>query len=516
MSERFREVMEAGYAFSKKNIVLGVAMHDGNALKGLQIKAPLSTFNRHGLITGATGTGKTKSLQAIAELLSEHGVPSLLMDIKGDLSGLAAAGQLNDKLIHRHEAIGNQWSPMAFPVELLTISDEKGTRMRATVSEFGPVLFSRILGLNDTQSGAVSLIFKYCDDKALPLLDLKDFKKVLQYLTNEGKKEIEAEYGRISPATASTIVRKIIEIEQQGAECFFGERSFDVSDLMRTGSDGRGILSILRLTDMQSRPKMFSTFMLCLLAEIYQSLPESGDAEKPRLVLFIDEAHLIFREATDALLEQIETIVRLIRSKGVGVFFITQSPTDIPPRILGQLGMKVQHALRAFTAADRKAIKAAAENFPESEFYKVADLLTALGIGEALVTVLNEKGIPTPLAHTMMAAPRSRMDVLSPLELQGLMAGSSLSAKYNEAIDRDSAYEILSGKLHAPSQDAIPAGRPATTSSRSVPSPSKVPQSDGGLLGELVSSAAGREAVRTMAREITRGLLGVLGMKRRR
>jgi DNA helicase HerA-like ATPase len=514
MSERFKEVMEAGYGFNKKNIVLGVAMNQGHAVKGLQIKAPLSTFNRHGLITGATGTGKTKSLQAIAEMLSEHGVPSLLMDIKGDLSGLAAAGHPNDKILHRHEEIGNPWTPMAFPVELLTISDEKGTRMRATVSEFGPVLFSRILGLNDTQSGAVSLIFKYCDDKALPLLDLKDFKKVLQYLTNEGKKEIEADYGRISPATASTIVRKIIEIEQQGAECFFGERSFDVADLMRSNTSGQGMLSILRLTDMQARPKMFSTFMLCLLAEIYQTLPESGDADKPRLVLFIDEAHLIFREATDALLDQIETIVRLIRSKGVGVFFITQSPTDIPPRILGQLGMKVQHALRAFTAADRKAIKAAAENFPESEFYKVADLLTALGIGEALVTVLNEKGIPTPLAHTMMAAPRSRMDVLSHLELQGLMAGSALSAKYNETIDRDSAYEILSGKLHAPPVDTIPAGKPSSSPPPKAPIPPS--QSDGGLLGDLVKSAAGREAVRTMAREITRGLLGVLGMKRRR
>lgn len=513
MSDRFKEVMEAGYAFSKKSIVLGAAMHEGHAVKGLQIKAPLSTFNRHGLITGATGTGKTKSLQAIAELLSEEGVPALLMDIKGDLSGLAAAGLSNEKITKRHEDIGAVWNAQAFPVELLTISEEKGTRMRATVSEFGPVLFSRILGLNDTQSGAVSLIFKYCDDQNMPLLDLKDFKKVLQYLTNEGKKEIEADYGRINPSSASTIVRKIIEIEEQGAGRFFGERSFDVADLMRSNPDGRGVLSILRLIDMQARPKMFSTFMLCLLAEIYQSLPEAGDAEKPKLVLFIDEAHLIFREATDALLDQIETIVRLIRSKGVGVFFITQSPTDIPPRILAQLGMKVQHALRAFTAADRKAIKSAAENFPDSEFYKVDELLTALGIGEALVTVLNEKGIPTPLAHCMMVAPRSRMDVLNELELQGLMASSAIASKYNQEMDRESAYEMLQAKLSRPSQDVIPAGRSTAAEARPKAEPK---ESGGSILGDLLGSTAGKQVMRTVARELTRGLLGVLGVKSRR
>src|SRR5690606_33157255 len=316
-----------------------------------------------------------------------------------------------------------------------SLSNEPGVQMRATVSEFGPVLLSKILGLNDTQGGIVAVLFKYCDDNKLPLLDLKDFIKVLQYISNEGKDEIEKEYGKISTSSTGTILRKVIELQQQGADIFFGEKSFEVEDLMRISDDGRGMISILRVTDLQDRPKMFSTFMLQLLAELYATCPEEGDLDKPKLVFFIDEAHLIFQEASDALMQQIETIIKLIRSKGIGVFFCTQNPMDVPPPVLSQLGLKVQHALRAFTASDRKAIKKTSENYPLSDFYKTEDLITHLGIGEALVTMLNEKGIPTPLAHCLLRAPQSRMDILTEQEINEIVSKSKLAKKYNEVID---------------------------------------------------------------------------------
>jgi hypothetical protein len=424
-------------------------MLDGETIKDTFVKVPLKTLNRHGLIAGATGTGKTKSLQVMAENLSEKGVPVLLMDIKGDLSGLAMPSPGHRKIDERHAAIGLPFEAKKFPVEILSISEQDGVRLRATISEFGPVLLSRILDLTETQSGIVSIIFKYCDDNKYPLLDLKDFKKILQYVTAEGKEEIQAEYGRISTASTGAILRKIVEIEQQGGDLFFGERSFEVKDLVRTDSEGKGIISVLRLTDIQDKPKLFSTFMLQLLAEIYSTFPEQGDSGKPELVIFIDEAHLIFDEASKALLSQIESIVKLIRSKGIGLFFVTQNPKDVPEDVLAQLGLKVQHALRAFTAKDRKAIKLAAENYPDSEYYNVDESLTQLGIGEAFVSVLNEKGIPTPLAATMMRAPMSRMDVLSDKELKQLIDTSRLYYKYNETIERESAYEILNEKIEA-------------------------------------------------------------------
>jgi DNA helicase HerA-like ATPase len=319
--------------------------------------------------------------------------------------------------------------------------------MRATVSEFGPVLLSRILDLNDTQEGVVSVIFKYCDDNQLALLDLKDLKKVVQFVTEEGKSEIEKDYGRISTATTGIIMRKILELEQQGADLFFGELSFDIRDLLRHDRNGNGYISILRLSDIQDRPKLFSTFMLSLLAEVYGQMPEKGDSDKPELVIFIDEAHLIFNQASKALLDQIENIVKLIRSKGIGIFFVTQNPTDVPNGVLSQLGLKVQHALRAFTAIDRKAIKLTAENYPLSDYYNTDETITALGIGEALVTALNEKGIPTPLAATMLRAPVSRMDILSPGEIASINGASELVRKYSQTIDRESAYEILNRKV---------------------------------------------------------------------
>lgn len=443
----FFKIIEEGNTNKGEFITLGSAILDGETLKNAYVNVPLKTMNRHGLIAGATGTGKTKTLQVLAENLSLKGVPVLLMDIKGDLSGLAQPSPGHPKIDERQEKIGLPFTPTSFPVEILTLSEQNGVRLRATVSEFGPVLLSRILDLSDAQSGVVAVIFKYCDDNKLPLLDLKDFKKILQYATQEGKDEFTEAYGRISTASTGAILRKVVELEQQGADLFFGEASFEVDDLLRVDDQGRGYINIIRLTDIQDRPKLFSTFMLSLLAEIYSTFPEQGDSGRPELILFVDEAHLIFDEASKALLNQIESIVKLIRSKGVGLYFVTQNPTDVPEAVLSQLGLKVQHALRAFTAKDRKAIKLTAQNYPDTDFYDTTEVLTSLGTGEALVSALDEKGRPTPLAATMMRAPMSRMDILTDNELSSLLSNSKLVKKYNEVIDRESAYEILNEKI---------------------------------------------------------------------
>lgn len=445
--DNFTQEIAQGYSTKGESIVLGGAILDGLALADSYVKIPLKTLNRHGLIAGATGTGKTKTIQVLSEQLSSFGIPVLMMDIKGDFSGIAKEGEEKPFITERHAKINIPYSTAKFPVELLTLSQQSGVRLRATVSEFGPVLFSRILALNDTQSGVMSVIFKYCDDNKMPLLDLKDIKKVINYITEEGKSEITENYGRISTSTTGIILRKIIELEQQGAELFFGEMSFDIEDLMRIDENGKGYINIIRLTDIQDKPKLFSTFMLSLLAEIYQQMPEKGDSEQPELVIFIDEAHLIFNEASKALLEQIEMIVKLIRSKGVGIYFVTQNPMDVPSGVLAQLGLKIQHALRAFTAKDRQSIKLTADNYPTSEYYNTSEVLTSLGIGEALVTALNEKGIPTPLVATMMRAPMSRMAVLTESEIQEINNKSKLVKKYSELIDRESAYEMLNKKI---------------------------------------------------------------------
>ncbi|QOD61157.1 DUF853 family protein [Polaribacter haliotis] len=445
--EEFFDFINEGYKTKGDFIELGAAMLGEETITDAIVKIPLKTLNRHGLIAGATGTGKTKTLQVLAENLSEKGIPVLLMDIKGDLSGLAQPSPGHAKIDERHAKIGFPFEAKKFPIEILTISEQEGTKMRATVSEFGPVLLSRILDLSETQSGIVAIIFKYCDDNKFPLLDIKDFKKVLHYVTNEGKEEIQNEYGRISSSSTGAILRKIIEIEQQGGDLFFGEKSFEVEDLTRVDENGRGIISVLRLTDIQDKPKLFSTFMLQLLAEVYETFPEQGDSGRPELIIFIDEAHLVFEEASKALLNQIESIVKLIRSKGIGLYFVTQNPKDVPEDILAQLGLKVQHALRAFTAKDRKAIKLAAENYPSSDYYDTKEVLTKLGIGEAFVSVLNEKGIPTPLARTMLRAPMSRMDILTNKELKHVIDNSRLIHKYNQDLDRESAYEMLNSKI---------------------------------------------------------------------
>ena len=451
--ETFFNYITEGNTCKGDFIPVGAAMLDGETITGAHVKIPLKTLNRHGLIAGATGTGKTKSLQVLAENLSDKGIPVLLMDIKGDLSGLAQPSPGHPKIDERHEKIGLPFEAKGFPVEILTLSEQDGVRLRATVSEFGPVLLSRILDLSETQSGVVAVIFQYCDDNKMPILDLKDFKKILQYATQEGKEEFEDAYGRISTSSTGAILRKVVELEQQGADLFFGETSFEVDDLLRVDRDGRGYINIIRLTDIQDRPKLFSTFMLSLLAEIYSTFPEQGDSDRPELIIFIDEAHLIFNEASKALLNQIESIVKLIRSKGVGLYFVTQNPTDVPEAVLGQLGLKIQHALRAFTANDRKAIKLTAQNYPDSEYYDTTAVLTSLGIGEALVSALDEKGRPTPLAATMMRAPMSRMDVLTESELSDLLSKSKMVKKYNETIDRESAYEMLNKKIEQAEAD---------------------------------------------------------------
>jgi DNA helicase HerA-like ATPase len=516
MKEQFIQTIEEGYTFEGPSFVLGGAMLDGECQTNSLVKVPLQTLNRHGLIAGATGTGKTKTLQIVAEQLSANSVPVLLMDIKGDLSGIAAPSPGHRKIDERHEAIGIPFKADISPVEFLTLSDEPGSRLRATVTEFGPVLFSKILDLNETQSGIVAVVFKYCDEKELPLLDLKDFKKTLQYISNEGKKEIQEEYGRIASSSVGAIMRKIIEIEQQGADTFFGERSFDVDDLCRLDENGKGQVSIIRLTDIQDKPKLFSTFMLQMMAEIYSTFPEEGDSDQPKLVIFIDEAHLIFKEASDALLDQIEAIVKLIRSKGVGLFFVTQNPQDIPDEVLGQLGFKIQHAMRAFTAKDRKALKQAAENYPDTDFYETADLMTQLGIGEAFVTLLNEDGIPTPLVHTLLRAPQSRMDVLTDDEIQAILKKSGLVKKYNKAVDRESAYEILKEKIkRAQEEEEQEKKRAEREKAKSSSSRRRRSRREKSTIEAVMDSTVGRQVSRTIARELARGLLSVLGVKRR-
>ncbi|MCH7411886.1 DUF853 domain-containing protein [Belliella sp. R4-6] len=508
--ELFKSHIEEGYTFKNDYFILGTGILDQEPIHHAQVKVPLKTLNRHGLIAGATGTGKTKTLQVIAEQLSLKGIPSVLMDLKGDLSGLAMPGSINAHIEKRSSAIGVDYDPTGLPAELMSISQEKGVKLKATVSEFGPVLMSQIMELNDTQRGVMALVFRFCDTQHLPLLDLKDLNKVLQYITNEGKESITKEYGSVSPASVNTIMRKIIELEQQGAEQFFGELSFEVDDFVKI-KDGKGVVSIIRLTDIQNRPKLFSTFMLSLLSEIYETFPEQGDSDKPKLCLFIDEAHLVFSNASKDLINKIESIIKLIRSKGVGIYFCTQSPTDIPDAVLGQLGLKIQHSLRAFTAKDRKAITKTAENYPISPFYKTSDVLTSMGIGEAFVTVLNEKGIPTPLVHTLLRAPVSRMDILDDSEINILVQKSDLVKKYSRAIDRESAFEILDMKITRAEQIAE---NEAQTKAKVPPKPRSTAK-EASLLDDLSKNTMIRQIGRTIFRELTRGIMGSISRKKR-
>ena len=449
MDQAFRDAITAGYtlAMDEPSVVLGSALRDGELFNDVHVQVALSMLNRHGLIAGATGTGKTKTLQLMAGQLSKAGVPVFVADIKGDLTGLAAPGDAtNPKVQERMTSLGVPFQPAGHPVEFLSLSGKLGAQVRASVHSFGPLLLGKVLDLNETQTSILALIFKYCDDNDLPLLDLKDLVTTLKYLSSDEGKPILADYGGMSTASVGVLLRSIVVLEQEGADIFFGEPEFEVEDLLRTTPEGEGIISILELSDVMDQPRLFSTFMLWMLAQLYESLPEAGDLPKPKLCFFFDEAHLLFDDASEALMDQVERTARLIRSKGVGVYFVTQAPTDVPSPVLAQLGNRVQHALRAFTPDDADALRKTARTFPMTEFYDVEQTITSLGTGEALVTVLSPRGVPTPLAATRLLAPDSLMAPIDEVQFRGRIATSPFQAKYGATVDRDSAYERITGE----------------------------------------------------------------------
>ena len=500
MDSKVLDAAKAAFPSSSNAITLGAILYNGETDPEPLVTIPIPMVNRHGLIAGATGTGKTRTLQLIAEQLSAAGVPVFVADIKGDLSGLGAAGSANDKISTRAKDTGYTWQPSAFPVEFLSLTGAKGAQLRATVSSFGPLLLSKVLGLNSTQASVLSLVFKYCDDKGLLLLDFSDLRAVLKYLTTDGAEELK-DYGGMSKATVGVLLREMVELEQQGAEQFFGEPEFDIGDLMQVERDGRGLISVLELSDVQDKPELFSTFMLWMLATIYHELPEVGDIDKPKLAFFFDEAHLLFDNASKALLEQVQQVVRLIRSKGVGVYFITQNPKDVPDEVLGQLGHRVQHALRAFTPEDDKALRAAARTFPKTPFYDVEEILTTLGTGEAFITVLSPKGVPTEPFSVRLIPPASLMAPLPDFDQQ--VARSVQVKKYAQPIDRESAREKLAARV-APAADQGSASPGAP--SPAAPAPRRSAKEPPSTLDQIMKSPV----TRTVAGTITRGLMGAL------
>jgi len=517
------EQIKAGYHFDGPALDFGVAVSDGTAHPEVPVRLPLGVMNRHGLVAGATGTGKTKTLQLMAEQLSGQGVPVFLADIKGDLSGMATAGVAGDKVAARAKDVGQEWVGAAYPTEFLSLGGlGNGIPIRATVTSFGPTLLSKVLGLNETQESSLGLIFHFADAQGLALLDIKDLRAVISHLTSdEGKADLK-DLGGLSSATAGVILRNLIAFSDQGAEVFFGEPEFDTSDLMRLAADGRGMVTCLELPAVQDRPKLYSTFLMWMLADLFHDLPEVGDVDKPKLVFFFDEAHLLFHDASSAFLDAIEQTVRLIRSKGVGVFFVTQTPKDVPSGVLAQLGNRVQHALRAFTPEDAKALKATVSTFPNSG-YDLEELLTQLGTGEAVITVLSERGAPTPVAWTRMRAPQSTMAPSPDTVVQQVISSSSLKTKYAEMVDRESAYEKLRAQvLAAPASDiasdTAPAPAPAP-SGGSAPEPSgRQPKAEESMVQQVVTSSAFRSMLRSagtvLGREITRSLFGTARRRR--
>jgi hypothetical protein len=472
VNDSFRDEMTTGYALDEPGIVIGSPMLDGGLDNDARVQVALSMMNRHGLIAGATGTGKTKTLQLLAGELSKAGVPVFISDIKGDVSGIAAPGDAaNAKVQERAASLAWTFEPAGHPAEFLSLSGMLGAQVRATVHSFGPLLLGKVLDLNETQTSILALIFKYCDDNELPLLDLADLSTTLKFLASEEGKPILEDYGGMSSASVGVLLRSIVVVEQEGVDAFFGEPEFDVGDLLRTTPDGKGIVSVLELSDVMDQPRLFSTFMLWMLAQLYEHLPEAGDLPKPKLCFFFDEAHLLFDDAPEALMDQIERTARLIRSKGVGVYFVTQAPTDVPSSVLAQLGNRVQHALRAFTPNDADALRKTARTFPITEHYDVEKTITSLGIGEALVTVLSPRGVPTPLAATRLLPPDSLMAPLAPAELQARIGASSFAAKYGTTVDRESAHEIISARIanartvaaRQAAQDALREGVAPTT-----------------------------------------------------
>lgn len=512
--------IRAGYAFEGGALHFGATVIDGKAHPDAPVRIPLSTLNRHGLVAGATGTGKTKTLQLMAEQLSGQGVPVFLADIKGDLSGLATAGQANDKLTARATDVGQQWVGTAYPTEFLSLGGlGNGIPIRATITSFGPTLLSKVLGLNETQESSLGLVFHYADKNGLALLDIKDLREVIAFLSSdEGKADLKS-LGGLSSATAGVILRELIAFSDQGAEAFFGEPEFDTQDLLRTDDDGKGLVTCLELPAVQDRPALFSTFLMWMLADLFHDLPEVGDVDKPKLVFFFDEAHLLFDDASKAFQDAIEQTVRLIRSKGVGVFFVTQSPKDVPSDVLAQLGNRVQHALRAFTPDDAKALKAAVSTYPHSS-YDLAKLLTSLGTGEAVVTVLSERGAPTPVAWTRMIAPQSLMAPSDEATVKQVIAASAIGSKYAAMVDRESAYEKLQARLQqAPTPEEAPAPAPKADggagSQAGTPRPTQARQSskpEPSMVEQVVKSSAFKSMMRSagtvIGREITRSIFG--------
>ncbi len=509
----------AGYATQGAAVALGAVVLDGTAHPDARVSLPMAMMNRHGLVAGATGTGKTRTLQLMAEQLSAAGVPVVVADMKGDLSGLATPGQSNDKIAARATETGAQWTPTAYPCEFLALGGlGTGVPVRATMTAFGPTLLSKVLGLNDTQESSLGLVFHYADQAGLPLLDLKDLRAVISYLvSDEGKSDLKS-LGGLSSSTAGVILRSLITLSDNGGDAFFGEPEWEPTDLIRTAPDGRGIISAVELASVQDKPQLFSTFLMWLLADLFHDLPEVGDTDKPKLVFFFDEAHLLFSGATKAFLTAVTQTVRLIRSKGVGIFFVTQVPGDVPDSVLGQLGNRVQHALRAFTPDDATALKQAVRTYPKTEDYDLATLLTQLGTGEAVVTVLSEKGAPTPVAWTRLEPPTASMGPMDPGALQQAVTASSLQPKYGQAVDRESAYEKLAAKL-APQPAPQPEAPAAPSQPKAAPHPRSAPRSkaaakdDDGVLGGIMKSSAfksfARSAGTQLAREITRGVFGI-------
>src|SRR5262245_943332 len=501
METKLLEACRSAFASAGPALTLGAPLSGTEGAPEPLVKVPLAMMNRHGLIAGATGTGKTKTLQLMAEQLSAAGVPVFLADLKGDLSGLGAAGEQNDRVRQRASETGWKWSAAPCPVEFLSLTGTRGAQLRATVSSFGPLLLAKILQLNDTQAGVLALVFKFCDDRNLELYDFGDLRAVFEHLTGAGAAELKG-YGGMSKQTVGVLQRKLVELEAQGATAFFGEPEFDLHDLMQTERDGRGLVSILELSDAQDKPALFSTFMMWMLARLYNELPKVGDVDKPKLVFFFDEAHLLFDGASKAFLDEVEKVVRLIRSKGVGIFFVTQTPKDVPEDVLAQLGHRVQHALRAFTPNDEKALRATAKTFPRSEFYDLHETLTTLGIGEAMVTVLSSKGVPSQPFATRLVPPASRMAPLSDAEVQQRLAASAQVQKYRQAVDRESAEE----KLAAPSAEAA---EPSTPLAGGKPQPS--------TLEKVLRSPVARAVATTVSGALARGILGALvGPPRRR
>lgn len=499
--ELFIEKIKTSYSPKGEFIYLGAGILEGQIIAEAEVNLPLKMMNRHGLIAGATGTGKTRTLQLIAEQLSDAGVPVFMLDVKGDLSGLNAAGESNSKLEERAKALGKPFKPTGFPVELYSLSGKLGATMRATITEFGPILLGKILELNDTQTGVLAAIFKYSDDNKMALVDLNDLKKLLTYLSEgNGAAEIKETYGKISSSTSGTILRKIVAVEQQGLGNLFGEKSFDIDDLFQK-VDGKGLISLLNIADVQNQPSLYSTFLLSLLAEIFYTLPEAGDLDKPKLVFFFDEAHLLFKNSSDAFLEQIEQVIRLIRSKGIGVFFCTQAATDVPESVLSQLGNRVQHALRVFTPNDADALKKTMKTFPKSDFYKIDEILTSLGTGEALITVLNDKGIPTEVVATHLTPPKAIMGPLSDNALSTLMSSSDTYKKYQEIIDPESAYEILSARIRQNTEEnSIKTTQENTINNKNEKS----------TFEKVIDAPITRQ----IGREIVRGLFGIITGKK--